>query len=152
MASCNAGIVQLKMSSKKAIEATGEAGQGGSGGQAKHTELLSDGEFREHFVIPNGVSIQLLEGDVVPTHKAEDNSICFTKEQFNVRLRLPLPSASDSSQRGLGADGLQHSGHVVQFGPILTRDSLRLHYQEGKERHFQSDHQYSFVLAGDWPP
>lgn len=68
------------------------AGQVVSGGRAKHIELLNEGEFRKCFVIPNGVSIQLLKSDAVPTHKAYDNSICFTKEQFNVRLRLPLPS------------------------------------------------------------
>lgn len=80
------------MSLKNETVAIGAAGQGSSGGRAKHTELLSEGEFQEHFGIPNGVSVQLLEGDVVPTDKAEDNSICFTKEQFNAGLRLPLPS------------------------------------------------------------
>ena len=80
------------MSSKKTIEAVGAAGQIVLGGWAKHIEILDEGEFQEHFVIPNGVFVQLLEGGAIPTHKADDNSICFTKEQFNVGLRLPLPS------------------------------------------------------------
>lgn len=42
-------------------------------------------------------------------------------------------SGFDSSQRGPGANGLQHSRHAVQFGPIFVGDSLRLHHQEGEE-------------------
>lgn len=80
------------MSAKKAIEAVGAAGQIISGGRGKHIELLDEREFRERFVIPNDVSVQLLEGGAIPTHKAGDNSVCFTKEQFNAGLRLPLPS------------------------------------------------------------
>lgn len=80
------------MFSKKEIMATSAAGQGSSSGRLKHTKLLSEGEFWECFGILSGVYIQLLEGDVVPTNKSEDNSICFTKEQFNAGLRLPLPS------------------------------------------------------------
>lgn len=71
---------------------TGAAGQSGLGGRAKNTEVLTEQEFRVRFEIPNGVSLQLLEGDAVSTAKSGDNSICFTKEQFNVGLRLPLPS------------------------------------------------------------
>ena len=80
------------MSSKKGKETTGAAGQGGSGGRANHTELLNEKEFRDCFGIPNGVSIRLLEGDAMSTAKSGDNSICFSKEQFNTGLRLPLPS------------------------------------------------------------
>lgn len=61
-------------------------------GRVKPVELLNEREFRERFVIPNGVSVQLLEGDVVSTEKSGDNAICFSKKQFNVGLRLPLPS------------------------------------------------------------
>lgn len=57
MASCNAGFVHMRMSSKKDTVATGAAGQGGSSGRVKHTELLSEGEFWERFGIPNGVSV-----------------------------------------------------------------------------------------------
>ena len=34
----------------------------------------------------------MLEGNVVSTVKSGDNSICFTKEQFNAGLHFPLPS------------------------------------------------------------
>lgn len=85
-------IVQAKMSAKKIVETTGAAGQTVHGGKGKHIDLLDVGEFKEHFVIPNGVSVQLLEGGPIPTHKSDDNSICFSKEQFNASLRLPLPS------------------------------------------------------------
>lgn len=61
-------------------------------GRVKPVELLNEREFQERFVIPNGVFVQLLEGDVVSTEKSGDNAICFSKEQFNVGLRLPLPS------------------------------------------------------------
>ena len=80
------------MSSKKGNVVTGAAGQGGSGGRATRTELLSEEEFRDCFGIPNEVSVQMLEGNVMSTVKSGDNSICFTKEQFNAGLRFPLPS------------------------------------------------------------
>lgn len=80
------------MSPKKEIVTSGAAGQSGSRGRVKHIKLLNEGEFRECFGIPNRVSVQLLEGDVVPTEKSGDNPICFTKEQFNAGLRLPLSS------------------------------------------------------------
>lgn len=80
------------MSAKKNMEATGAAGQVILGGKGKHIDLLDVGEFKERFVIPNGVSVQLLEGRPIPTHKSDDNSVCFTKEQFNTGLRLPLLS------------------------------------------------------------
>ncbi|RVW81368.1 hypothetical protein CK203_038107 [Vitis vinifera] len=35
---------------------------------------------------------RMLEGNVVSTVKSGDNSICFTKEQFNAGLHFPLPS------------------------------------------------------------
>ena len=80
------------MSLKKGNVATGATGQGGLSGRANRTELLSEEEFRDCFGIQNRVSVQLLEGDVVSTIKSGDNSICFSKEQFNAGLRLPLPS------------------------------------------------------------
>ena len=80
------------MSSKKGKEATGVVREGGSGGRVNPTELLNEKEFRDCFGIPNGVSIRLLEGNAVSTAKSGDNSICFSKEQFNAGLRLPFPS------------------------------------------------------------
>lgn len=101
MALCNAGIISSKMSQRKDTVASGAARQGSSNGRtdagsaclhpAKPTELLNELEFKECFNIPNDVSVQLVEGGVISTEKAEDNSIYFTKEQFNAGLRLPLP-------------------------------------------------------------
>ena len=68
------------MPPKKDIVASGAAGQGGSSGWAKLVELLDEREFRERFIIPNRVSVQLLEGETVSTAKSGDKSICFTKE------------------------------------------------------------------------
>lgn len=70
----------------------GAIGQDGSSERVKPVELLNEREFWEPFAIPNGVSVQLLEGDAVLTEKSRDNAICFSKEQFNVGLRLPLLS------------------------------------------------------------
>ena len=58
----------------------------------KSVDKLSVKEFRERFCIPNGVSVELSKGEVVSTENAEDNAICFSKEQFNAGLRFPLPS------------------------------------------------------------
>ncbi|RVW51969.1 hypothetical protein CK203_067983 [Vitis vinifera] len=57
----------------------------------KSVDKLNVREFCERFCIPNGVSVQLVDGEVVSTEKSEDNAIFFTKEQFNARLRFPLP-------------------------------------------------------------
>ena len=58
----------------------------------KSVDKLSVKEFREWFCIPNGVLVELAEGEAVSTENAEDNAICFSKEQFNAGLRFPLPS------------------------------------------------------------
>ena len=58
----------------------------------KSVNKLNVGEFREWFCIPNGVSVELMDGEAVSTEKNEDNAIFFTKEQFNAGLRFPLPS------------------------------------------------------------
>ena len=58
----------------------------------KSVDKLNVREFREHFCIPNGVFVELMDGEVVTTEKSEDNAIFFTKEQFNAELRFPLPS------------------------------------------------------------
>ena len=55
-------------------------------------DKLNVREFREHFCIPNGVFVELMDGEVVTTEKSEDNAIFFTKEQFNAGLRFPLLS------------------------------------------------------------
>ena len=58
----------------------------------KSVDKLSVKEFHERFCIPNGVSVELTNGEVVSTEKGEDHTICFSKEQFNAGLRFPLPS------------------------------------------------------------
>lgn len=90
------------MSSKKDIIASGASEQSGAivrENQSpahplsiKPTELLREREFREHFHIPNGVSVQLLEDGPVPVENSGDNTIYFTKENFNTGLCFLLPS------------------------------------------------------------
>ena len=58
----------------------------------KSVDKLSVKEFHERFCIPNGVLVELIDEEVMTTKKSEDNVIFFTKEQFNARLRFPLPS------------------------------------------------------------
>ena len=50
-------------------------------------------EFRRDFNIPNNVDIQLLCNTTpLPTDTHKKNSMCFTRKQLHVGLRLPLPS------------------------------------------------------------
>ena len=58
----------------------------------KPTNKLNVRQFCERFCIPNSVSVQLVDGEVVSIEKAADNAIYFTKEQFNAGLWFPLPS------------------------------------------------------------
>ena len=77
------------------MSANKEAALSSSSGDAhveKSVDKLSAKEFRERFGIPNGVFVELTDGEVVSTEKSEDNAIFFTKEQFNAGLRFPLPS------------------------------------------------------------
>ncbi|RVW14331.1 hypothetical protein CK203_099088 [Vitis vinifera] len=72
-----------------------EAASSSSSGDAhanKSVDKLSMKEFRERFCISNGVSVELMDGEAVSTEKNEDNTIFFTKEQFNAGLWFPLPS------------------------------------------------------------
>ena len=62
--------------------------------EEKSVDKLNVREFCEHFCILNGLSVQLMDGEVVSTEKFADNAIFFTKEQFNAGLRFPLPSCS----------------------------------------------------------
>ena len=77
------------------MSANKEATSSGSSGDAhaeKSMDKLSVKEFRERFCIPNGVSVELTDGDAVSTEKSEDHAIFFSNEQFNAGLRFPLPS------------------------------------------------------------
>lgn len=95
-------VQYLKMYSKKDVVASSVTGQGGSGGRTnlslirpypgKPTKILNEREFQNHFFFSNGISVQMVEGGAVSIEKVEDNTMYFTKEQFNARLRFPLPS------------------------------------------------------------
>ena len=63
----------------------------------KPTKLLNEREFHKLFFIPNGVSIQLVEGDLTSTEKIARNAIFFSKEQFNAELRFLFRPFSSSS-------------------------------------------------------
>ena len=58
----------------------------------RSVDKLSVKEFRERFCIPNGVSVELTDGEAVSTENNEDHAIFFSKEHFNAGLRFPLPS------------------------------------------------------------
>ena len=58
----------------------------------KYVDKLNVRQFCECFCIPNGVSFQLVDGEVVSTKKSADNAIYFTNEQFNAGLQFLLPS------------------------------------------------------------
>ena len=50
-------------------------------------------EFERDFNILDNVDIQLLRSSThLPTDTHKKHSMCFTREQFYVGLRLPLPS------------------------------------------------------------
>lgn len=46
----------------------------------KPIELLNKQEFHDRFCFSNGISVQLVEGDPMPTKKAKHNAMYFTKE------------------------------------------------------------------------
>lgn len=90
------------MPAKNYTASSSAVGLGGKGGRTitgferpypgKPIELLNDWEFRNCFCLPNDISVQLVEGDPMPTEKVEHNAIYFSKEQFNAGLSFPLPS------------------------------------------------------------
>ena len=97
---CYAGSVSAlvsRMSANKEVTSSSSSGQNEKDASRdvhaeKSVDKLNVREFRERFYIPNGVFVELMDGEVVMTEKSEDNVIFFTKEQFNAGLRFPLPS------------------------------------------------------------
>ncbi|RVW59279.1 hypothetical protein CK203_113065 [Vitis vinifera] len=86
-----------KMSANKDTTSSSAAGQSGKDASEevyaeKSVDKLNVREFYERFYIPNGVSIYLVDGEALSIEKSVNNAIYFTKEQFNVGLRFPLPS------------------------------------------------------------
>ena len=87
----------LKMPVKKDVASSSAAGQSGKDASGvvyaeKSVDKLNVRQFCERFCIPNGVSVQLVDGEAVSTEKSADNANYFIKEQFNAGLRFPLPS------------------------------------------------------------
>ncbi|RVX15686.1 hypothetical protein CK203_009087 [Vitis vinifera] len=85
------------MSAKKDVVSSSAVRQSGKdeSGEVhakKSLDKLNVREFCERFCIPNDLSVQLVDEEAVSTDKSADNAIYFTKEQFNVGLRFPLPS------------------------------------------------------------
>ena len=88
---------RFNMPAKKDVASSSAAGPSGKSvsGQTyleKPTDKLNEREFCERFCIPNGVSVQLVDGEAMSTEKAANHAVYFSKEQFNTRLRFPLPS------------------------------------------------------------
>ena len=86
-----------KMSANKDVASSNAVGKSGKDASGKvyvekSVDKLNVREFCECFCIPNDVSVHLVDGEAVSTEKSADNAIYFTKEQFNVGLRFPLPS------------------------------------------------------------
>ena len=52
---------------------------------------LSEQEFQARFCISNTILIQLTNGETLSLVNLSNNMIYFTKEQFVVRLRFPIP-------------------------------------------------------------
>ncbi|RVX04028.1 hypothetical protein CK203_021716 [Vitis vinifera] len=59
--------------------AVGPSGKNASGQtySEKPTDKLNERQFRERFCIPNGVSIQLVDGEAMSTEKAANNAVYF---------------------------------------------------------------------------
>ena len=85
------------MPTKNDVASSSAAGQSGKDvfGVAyaeRSVDKLNVRQFCERFCIPIGMSVQLVDGEVVSIEKSADNAIYFTKEQFNAGLRFPFPS------------------------------------------------------------
>ena len=77
------------MSANQEVTSTGP--YGGAHGK-RSVDKLSVKEFRERFCVPNGLFVELTDGEAVSTEDSEDHAIYFSREQFNAGLRFPLPS------------------------------------------------------------
>ncbi|RVX02035.1 hypothetical protein CK203_019418 [Vitis vinifera] len=81
------------------------------GDAEKSVDKLSVKELCQRFCIPNGVLVELMDGEAVSTEKAEDNAIIFSNEQFKAGLRFPLPPS---------VNGMQRSQPAFQLGPLAA--------------------------------
>ena len=90
------------MSSQGGTTSTSEVGKGKKSvkpregvrrmNEEKLIKLLTTQEFRERFYVLGGIVILLMDGGPVSTEEESFNAIIFSKEEFNVGLRFPLPS------------------------------------------------------------
>ncbi|RVX05917.1 hypothetical protein CK203_023905 [Vitis vinifera] len=130
----------------------------------KPTGKLKEKEFREHFYIPNGVSVQLVDGNAMSTEKAANHAIYFSNEQFNVGLRFPLPSLFKEfihftqipptyihSNIVRVLMGVQYPKYAVQFRSFLAGGPICLHHQEGEDIPLQPVCSYPVSSIGDQP-
>ena len=88
---------RFKMPAKKDVASSSAAGQNDKDASGvvcaeKSIDKHNVRQFCERFFIPNGVSVQLVDGEAVSTEKSADNANYFIKEQFNAGLRFLLPS------------------------------------------------------------
>ncbi|KAL6314791.1 hypothetical protein AAG906_027140 [Vitis piasezkii] len=92
LGSVSAPLSKMSANKDAASSSAGQSGKDASGEvpAEKSVDKLNVREFCERFYIPNGVSVQLVDGEAVSTEKSADNAIFFTKEQFN-RARFLLP-------------------------------------------------------------
>ncbi|XP_034672494.1 uncharacterized protein LOC117904081 [Vitis riparia] len=78
----------------------------------KSVEKLNEKEFCDRFCVPNGVSVELFDGEGVLPEEPENNAILFTKEQFNAGLRFPIPSL------------LKEFLHFTQIPPVYVHPNM----------------------------
>ena len=74
----------LKMPAKKDVASSSAVGQSVKDASGvvyaeKSVDKLNVRQFYERFCIPNGVSVQLVDGEAVSTEKSADNAIYFTR-------------------------------------------------------------------------
>ncbi|RVW27872.1 hypothetical protein CK203_084960 [Vitis vinifera] len=101
---------------KKDVVLSSAARQSGKDGSGvvygeKSVDKLNVRQFCERFCIPNGMSIQLVDGEAVSIEKSADNTIYFTKEQFNAGLRSFSSTPSRREDRPL------QPGRLYAFPP-----------------------------------
>ena len=73
---------------------------------------MSMEELRSFCRIPNGISLELLDGPTLSTIGQVDNTVYFTWEQFAVGLRFPVSSL------------VKQSLHVTRAPPVLIHPNV----------------------------
>lgn len=80
----------FNVSARWGVTSTNAVGKGKRDGRTregtdseKPTELFPEREFKEHFCVPNGISIRLMDDGLVSTENESFNVIVFSKKKFN---------------------------------------------------------------------